>query len=47
MFLKKRPMIGKAFDYLNRIIVPMSNTASSYNNWALMFDPTRCNVIGK
>ncbi len=44
---KKRPMIGKAFDYLNRIIVPMSNTASSYNNWALMFDPTRCNVIGK
>ncbi len=41
---KPRPMIGKAFDYLSRIIAPANMFASTYNNWALMFDPKRYQV---
>lgn len=46
---KARPMIGKAFDYINRIIAPAGSFAAAYNNWALMFDPKRyqVNVISK
>jgi protein involved in polysaccharide export with SLBB domain len=44
---KTRPLIGKAFDYLGRLISPANNFAGSYNNWALMFKPTRYQVIGK
>ncbi|GBF22942.1 periplasmic protein involved in polysaccharide export [Candidatus Gastranaerophilus sp. (ex Termes propinquus)] len=38
---KPRPMIGKAFDALGKIIAPINGVASTYNNWALMFDPKR------
>ncbi|HSA06889.1 MAG TPA: polysaccharide biosynthesis/export family protein [Candidatus Gastranaerophilales bacterium] len=38
---KIRPMIGKTFDYLTRIAAPIASVAGGYNNWALMFDPTR------
>lgn len=38
---KPRPMIGKFFDYASRIITPINAVASSYNNWALMFNPDR------
>lgn len=44
---KTRPLIGKAFDHMNRIISPINSTAKTYNNWALMFEPSRYNVIGK
>lgn len=44
---KIRPMTGRAFDYLARIISPMSGVASTYNNWALMFDPGRFYFIGR
>lgn len=38
---KTRPLVGKAFDYMTRIISPANGVASSYNNWALIFDPSR------
>ncbi|MEW5821147.1 MAG: polysaccharide biosynthesis/export family protein [Cyanobacteriota bacterium] len=38
---KKRPIAGRFFDYINRVIVPFNNMASTYNNWALMFNPDR------
>ncbi len=38
---KTRPQVAKAFDYMSRIIAPINATAASYNNWALMFNPTR------
>lgn len=38
---KTRPLIGKAFDYLGRIINPAGTFANSYNTWALMFNPYR------
>jgi len=38
---KGRPLIGKAFDYMTRIILPASTFASAYNGWAEMFDPGR------
>ncbi|MCK7461226.1 MAG: hypothetical protein MZU84_03745 [Sphingobacterium sp.] len=44
---KSRPLIGKGFDYMMRLISPVNAFANSYNNWALMFDPTRYQVIGK
>lgn len=44
---KIRPLTGKAFDFISRVILPASEFASSYNNWALMFNPTRYQVIGK
>lgn len=44
---KSRPLAGKAFDYLGRVLTPVNSFADSYNNWALMFNPTRYQVIGK
>jgi protein involved in polysaccharide export with SLBB domain len=44
---KNRPLIGKTFDYVARVLNPVNTAANSYNNWALMFDPTRYQVIGK
>jgi protein involved in polysaccharide export with SLBB domain len=41
---KPRPIIGRAFDYLTRLITPASTFANAYNNWALMFDPKRYQV---
>ncbi len=42
-----RPVVGKFFDYLGRIFSPANTFANTYNNWALMFNPTRYQVIGK
>jgi len=44
---KSRPLIGKAFDAINKVIMPVNTFANTYNNWALMFNPTRYQVIGK
>lgn len=44
---KVRPTLGRTFDFLGRILNPVNNFANSYNNWALMFDPTRYQVVGK
>jgi protein involved in polysaccharide export with SLBB domain len=41
---KTRPLIGKAFDFMGRIISPIAGIGSAYNNWALMFNPTRFRV---
>jgi len=38
---KITPRIGKAFDYVARIITPLGAVASGMNSWALLFDPTR------
>ncbi|MDD3436306.1 MAG: polysaccharide biosynthesis/export family protein [Candidatus Gastranaerophilales bacterium] len=44
---KTRPLIGKAFEAMTKIIMPINGIANTYNNWALMFSPTRYQVIGK
>lgn len=44
---KARPLIAKAFDAMNKILTPVNTFANTYNNWALMFNPTRYQVIGK
>ena len=44
---KPRSVTGKAFDYMFRIIAPFNSMANTYNNGALMFSPTRYQVIGK
>lgn len=41
---KTRPLIAKAFEAVNKIILPANTFASAYNNWALMFNPTRYQV---
>lgn len=38
---KTRTKVVKAFDYMSRLIAPANTAAMSYNNWALMFNPTR------
>jgi len=38
---KPRPLGGKAFDYMYRLIKPVNAFAYTYNNWALMFNPHR------
>jgi polysaccharide export outer membrane protein len=38
---KTRPLIGKSFDFILRIISPVSSFANGYNNWNLIFDPSR------
>jgi polysaccharide export outer membrane protein len=38
---KTRPLIGKAFDYMTRVLTPVNAAAGSYNNWSLIFDPLR------
>lgn len=42
---KPRPMLGKAVDYATRLMSPINTTAATYNNWALMFNPTRYQVV--
>jgi len=44
---KPRSVTGKAFDYMYRILAPFNAAANTYNNAALMFSPTRYQVIGK
>jgi len=44
---KTRPLIGKAFDAMYKVLVPFNAAANTYNNGALMFSPTRYQVIGK
>lgn len=44
---KTRPLIAKAFEAMNKILTPVNTFANTYNNWALMFNPTRYQVIGK
>jgi len=41
---KPRPLGGKIFDYLVKVLAPVNLFANSYNNWALMFDPQRFNT---
>lgn len=38
---KPRPLGGKFFDYLFRVVTPINTLANTYNNWSLMFDPHR------
>lgn len=38
---KIRPLTGKAFDYMTRVLIPINTFANTYNNWALMFEPLR------
>lgn len=40
---KARPIIGRAFDFINRLASPAGGIASGYNHWSLMFDPGRFN----
>ena len=44
---KTRPLLGKSFDYLTRMLNPVNSFANTYNNWALMSDPHRYQVTGK
>lgn len=44
---KTRPLIGKAFEAMFKVIAPFNAAANTYNNGALMFSPTRYQVIGK
>jgi len=44
---KPRPLVGKSFDYMMRVLNPVNTFANTYNNWALMYDPHRYQVIGK
>lgn len=41
---KITPRVGKAFDYVARIVLPIASMAAGANNWALLFDPGRFNV---
>jgi hypothetical protein len=41
---KTVPKVGRAFDYLSRVIMPLGGIAAAANNWSLLFDPTRFNV---
>jgi protein involved in polysaccharide export with SLBB domain len=38
------PRVGKAFDYMTRVVMPFASLAAGMNNWALLFDPSRFNV---
>jgi len=42
---KPRPLGGKLFDYMTRVITPINTFANTYNAWSLMFDPHRFNFI--
>lgn len=41
---KTIPKVGRAFDYVARIISPLAAIGSGANAWSLLFDPTRFNV---
>jgi polysaccharide export outer membrane protein len=38
------PRVGKAFDYVARIVTPLAAIANGANGWSLLFNPTRFNV---
>jgi hypothetical protein len=38
------PKVGKAFDYVARIVGPLGSMANAANGWSLLFNPTRFNV---
>lgn len=38
------PRVGKAFDFLTRVVTPLTSIAAGANNWALLFNPSRFNV---
>lgn len=42
---KITPRVGRAFDYLTRVVAPLGAIAAGANSWALLFDPTRFNTI--
>lgn len=44
---KPRPLIARAFEAVTKILTPFNLFANTYNNWALMKNPTRYQVIGK
>lgn len=44
---KARPLIAKAFEAVTKVLMPFNAYANTYNNWALMSNPTRYQVIGK
>jgi hypothetical protein len=41
---KAVPKVGKAFDYVARIVAPLAAIGNGSNAWALLFNPTRYNV---
>lgn len=41
---KTVPKVGRAFDFLTRVVTPLAGIASGANNWSLLFNPTRYNV---
>jgi protein involved in polysaccharide export with SLBB domain len=41
---KLRPKVGRAFDYMARMIQPAAFLGSAVNNWTLLFDPTRFQI---
>ena len=42
---KALPRGGLFFDYMARVISPINGVASTYNNFALIFDPTRYSAV--
>lgn len=38
---KAVPRVGRAFDYMARIIQPLGTVGNAINSWSLIFDPTR------
>jgi protein involved in polysaccharide export with SLBB domain len=42
---KALPRAGLFFDYMARVVAPFNGVASTYNNFALIFDPTRYTAI--
>jgi protein involved in polysaccharide export with SLBB domain len=42
---KALPRGGLLFDYMARVISPFNGVAGTYNNWALIFDPTRYSAV--
>ena len=48
MCLKNLDLLaGKVVDYMVRVMNPVNTFASTYNNWALMFDPGRYYFNGR
>ncbi len=38
---KFRPLAGKTFDYMTRLLAPAATVAGTYNGWTEMFNPDR------
>ncbi len=41
---KARPTVGRAFDFVGRLVMPLAAIGSGLNSWSLLFDPSRFNV---